>query len=90
MKTFLNLLLAGALAGFLTTFGSAAVPAYTFAVVAALTAWTLVQYTPSRPRWQPKVCEALNRRSGATDVPLRFPANPKPESSPQPQLTLVE
>jgi len=89
MKSFLKLLLAGAVAGFLYTLGSAPVPAFTFAVVAILTAWTLVQYGPTRPRWQPKVRAAPVPRAGATDHPLRFPG-PKPRQTVPTQLTLVE
>ena len=89
MKTFLKLLLAGALAGFLYTMTDAPVPAYTFAVVAALTAWTLVQYRTARPRWQPKLRSTPFSRPGATDVPLRFPAA-KPRPSAPAQLTLAE
>lgn len=89
MKTFLKLLLAGALAGFLYTLGNAPVPAYTFAVVAALTAWTLVQYRAARPRWQPKLNATPFSRPGATDMPLRFPTA-KPRQTVPAQLTLAE
>ncbi len=89
MKTCLIFLLAAALAGLTLTLGHTAVPAYTFAVVAILVAWTLVQYTPARPRWQPKLRALVNRHPGATDVPLRFPAA-KPRPSVPPQLTLAE
>ena len=89
MKTFLKLLLAGAVAGFLYTLGSAPVPAYTFAVVAALTAWTLIQYRPARARWQPKQGVTPFSRLGATDVPLRYPVA-KPRQTVPPQLTLAE
>ncbi|MBX3751160.1 MAG: hypothetical protein KF897_13825 [Opitutaceae bacterium] len=89
MKSFLKLLLAGAVAGFLYTLGSAPIPAFTFAVVAILTAWTLVQYGPARPRWQPKVRALPSRRTCATDLQLRFPAV-KPAEKVSPQLTLAE
>ncbi len=55
MKTFLKLLLAGALAGLLFTTGDAAPSAFTNLIVGALIAWTLVQYRPTRSRWQPKL-----------------------------------
>ena len=89
MKTFLKLLLAGALAGLLFTFGRAAAPAFTNVIVGALIAWTLVQYRPVRPRWQPKLRATTPRRPGATDVPLRFPAAKARQSVPA-QLTLAE
>ena len=89
MKSFLKLLLAGALAGFLYTLGSAPVPAFTFAVVAILTAGTLVQYTPARPRWQPKLRAAPMRHLGAIDQPLRFPTA-KPRHTASPQLRLAK
>lgn len=89
MNTFLKLLLAGALAGLLFTLGRAAAPAFTNVIVGALIAWTLVQYTPARPRWQPKLRALVNRHPGATDVPLRFPAA-KPRPSVPAQLTLAE
>lgn len=90
MKTFLKLLLAGAVAGFLYTLGSAPVPAFTFVVVAILTAWTLVQYGPARPRWQPKLRPELIRRAGATDQPLRFAAPPRSRASERAAATLVQ
>lgn len=90
MKSFLKLLLAGAVAGFLYTLGSAPVPAFTFAIVAILIAWTLVQYGPARPRWQPKVRSASVRHPGAIDQPLRFPNAPRPRASERAAATLAQ
>ena len=89
MKICLSLLLAAALAGFALTFGTMTTAAFTFAVVAMLAAWTLAQYHPARPRWQPKLRTMTGRRPGATDVPLRFPVAKARQSVPA-QLTLAE